>query len=113
MLALCICPVFAVVRLAYVEIKLKGRTEFGASLSLSTPPTDVGDRWTCFIITPDGLAAIQPDSLTFDTLNLAEKSERQIALLAAYSGLHLEETHQCDYFSCGHWSSLNGEVLSC
>ena len=36
------------------------------------------DGWTIFIITLAGLAAIQPDSPSFDTLNLAEKSERQI-----------------------------------
>ena len=90
------------IRLAYVEIKLQGRTEFGPSLNLPTPPTDVGDRWTCFIVTPDGLAAIQPDSLSFGTLNLAEKSEQQIASLAAYSRLYLEEAHQRDHFSWGH-----------
>ena len=34
------------------------------------------DGLTFFIITPDGLPAIQHDSLYVSTLNLAEKSER-------------------------------------
>ena len=33
------------------------------------------DGWTSSIITPDGLAAIQPDFLHFAILNLAKKSE--------------------------------------
>ena len=34
------------------------------------------DGWPIFMITLDGLAAIQPDSLSLDTLNLAEKTEQ-------------------------------------
>ena len=76
---------------------------------LGTPDAvgdDARDGWTFSIITPDGLAAIQPDSLHFAVLNLAEKSERHI-------GFHLKETHQRYHFSCGCWTLLNGEVLSC
>ena len=52
-------------------------------LGLLDPADPAGDEardgWTFFIITPDGLAAIQPGSLSFDALNLAGKSEGQIA----------------------------------
>ena len=37
------------------------------------------DGWTILIIALDGLDAIQPDSLSLDTLNLVEKTQRQIA----------------------------------
>ena len=81
-----------------------GGRPLGVGLDLSTPPTplpagdEARDGWTFFIITPDGLAAMQPGSLCFDALNLAGKSEGQIASvsLATHCCLHLEEPHSLD-----------------
>ena len=65
------------------------------------------------IITPNELTAIQPDYFHFAILNLAEKSRRQIAsvLLAAHCRLYLEEAHQRDHFSCGHWTIVKQRSL--